>query len=351
MSLWGKLKISEDEKCISTEDWKELLNEATPQDLGHYAFILMETLGLSASGGIVIERSKATDPLSHKLIRYTTLEVFATKRAEFSPEQLVEILHGIDGLPSHLCHSQLSYGWLVVGGLKPHFAAKRKVTPELVHCMRQLRKNMSHEDGGYEKYVTLIDKLLGDDQLDPPILWRSDAWITTYCDLADNFTGIQKSNWDAIMKTAFAAKGSKPSKKFLKSIGAAIDQVGETEFARVMSKILDSIGDEGPTRQFGFMGFMDGEMTRLDRDFTNLLRALVWATAEIPQLTDSLGNAATACFEPLANTGGRCNKVAVACVRSLNSFGSDQALDLIKQILASTEKASVRKAIERALEN
>ena len=350
-SLWGKLKISEDEYSISTEEWKKLLKEATPQDLGHYGFSLMMTLGLSVSGGINLRDDKSAEPLNHQLIRCATVEVFATKKAEFTPEQLVEILRSIDGLPSHWCHSQLSYGWLVVGGLKPHFSAQRKVTPELILCMRQLRKNMSHQDGGYEKYVSLIEKLLGDDQVEPPILWRSDAWMTTYCDLQDDFTEIQKSNWDAIMKISFAAKGSKPAKKFQKSIDAAIGQLGETEFVRVMSKILDSIGDEGPLRQFGFMGCMDNDMTRLDRDFTNLLRALVWATAEIPELTDSIGNAANACFEPVANTGARCSKVGAACVRSLNAYGSEQALELIEQMQASAEKKSVRKAIERALEN
>ena len=353
-SLWAELKLAEDGSHIVTEKWKKLLAEATPEDLGHYAFSLLLSVGFSVAGGIDLEpfklKGKGADPI-HNLILVAKCDVLRTKQAEFSSEQLVAFLGQIDMLPSHLCHSQISYGWLVVGGLKPHFKAKRKVTPELVQAIRQLHKNMSHVDGGYERYLTLMEKLLGDDQIDQPILWRSDAWMTAYCDLADGFDDQEKSAWDGVLKVAFAAKGSKPSKKFLQAIDAAVAELGESKFVPVMHKILNSLGEEGPMVQRGFMGFMDYDKTRLDRGFTDLLRALVWATADFTKLTEALGNAAAACFEPVANTGGRCNKVGVACIRSLKLLGNRPAMERIKQIYESAEKKSIRKAIDRALKS
>jgi len=310
----------------------------------------MMTIGLSTSGGIELNDDQEGSRRNHDLILYTSNEVFSLKKAEFSPDQLVEILRHIEILPSHLASSQVCYGWLVVGGLKQHFVNARTVTAELTQQMRQLRKNMTHVDSGYERYVSLIEKLLRDEKIEGPVLWRSDAWMTAYCDLAKGFDEEEKENWRDVLKIAFAAKSSKPSKKFLKTIGGAIDKLGKAEFVRVMTKILQAIGSEGPMVQFGFMGFMDYDRTRLDKEFTNLLRALVWATAEMPKLTGPLGSAATACFEPVQNTGGRCTKVGAACVKSLSSIGSKKALNLIQSIRDKAEKKSILKAIDKATE-
>ena len=351
-SIWTELELpnEDDDGFITTKVWKQLLNDASDKDLGEFGFSLLMTVGLSTSGGLSLRDDRENDKQNHDLILYTSTEILSLKKAEFTAEQLAAVLEQIEVLPSHLTGGQLSYGWLVVGGLKPHFVRKRPVTAKLRQMMRHLRKNMSHVDGGYEKYVTLIEKLLGDDAVEGPVLWRSDAWMTAYCDLAKDFDEEKSKHWQEVLRLAFAAKGSKPAKKYLKSIAAAIDNLGKQEFVRVMAVLLESIGDEGPMVQFAFMGFMDYDRTRMDKEFTNLLRALVWATTEMPELTAALGGAANACFEPLQNTGGRCTKVGVACVKSLNSIGGKEALELIDQIRSKAQSKSVIKAIDKVLQ-
>ena len=351
-SIWTELELpnEDDDGFITTKSWKQLLVDASDKDLGEFGFCLLMTVGLSTSGGINLRGDKEKDRQNHDLIRFTSSEVLSLKKAEFTAGQLTAVLKHIEILPSHLMQGQLSYGWLVVGGLKPHFVKNRPVTPELKQMMRHLRKNMSHVDGGYEKYVALIDKLLGEDPIQGPVLWRSDAWMTAYCDLAEDFDEEKNKQWQEVLRLAFAAKGSKPAKKYLKSIAAAIGILGEHEFIRVMKVLLASIGHEGPMVQYGFMGFMDQDRSRLDKEYTNLLRALVWPTTEMPELTAVLGAAANACFEPMPNTGGRCTKVGAACVKSLSSIGSKEALGLIHQIRDQAESKSVIKAINRALE-
>ena len=277
LSIWKELELpgEDNDGFITTKSWKRLLNNSTPRDLGQLGFCLLMTVGLSTSGGLNLRDNKENNERNHDLILYTSTEILSLKKAEFTAEQLAAVLEHIEVLPSQLTGSQLSYGWLVVGGLKPHFANQRTVTLELRQRMRHLRKNMTHVDGGYENYVSLIEKLLGDNEIEGPVLWRSDAWMTAYCDLAEDFDEKKKQQWQEILRLAFAAKGSKPSKKYLKSIAAAIDDLGIHEFVGVMARLLESIGDEGPMLQFAHMGFMDYDRTRMDKEFTNLLLSLI----------------------------------------------------------------------------
>ena len=348
-SIWEKLEISEDE--IVTPSWKRLLAKAAPKDLGHYALSLMLTVGLGEFGGLKLKPKldETKTDVNHRLLLYTLAEVFSTKKAEFIPDQLEAMLEDIEFLPSH-ASNQVPYGWLVVGGLKPHFVNDREVTPELKIRMRQLRKNMNHIDSGYGKYVAMIERLLGDASLEHPVLWRSDAWMTKYCEIAEGFDQQQTDSWNHVLTTASAAKGSKPSKKYLRAIELAKAEIGEFEFVRVMRELLNSIGSDGPMKQFGFFSFMDpDDLTRLDKEYVDLLRALVWATRQHAGLTDSLGHAATACYEALTNTGARCSKVGKACLESLKSIDSTASLKLIQQVRDGAETKSAVKAIDRIL--
>ena len=171
-SIWTELELpnKDDGGFITTKSWKQLLMDASEKDLGEFGFCLLMTVGLSTSGGINLRGDKEKDKQNHDLILFTSSEVLSLKKAEFTAGQLTAVLKNIEVLPSHLMRGQLSYGWLVVGGLKPHFVKNRPVTPELKQMMRHLQKNMSHVDGGYEKYVALIDKLLGED---PCLLYTS----------------------------------------------------------------------------------------------------------------------------------------------------------------------------------
>lgn len=346
--IWEDLKPPKFGEYVDNPAWKKLLREADPVDLGHYAFSLMFTVGLGENGGI--DLSSTRDDLKiHDLILATSAEVFSTKRCEFTPQQLCAILENFEILPSHLSGNQICYEWLVVGGLKLHFQNGREVTTELIARIRQLRKNMSHVDGGFEIYLKLLDKLLGDDQVEPPVIWKSDAWMTAYCDATEKLSQEKKDLWHEVMKTAATARGSKPSKKYLTAIAAAIKNLGCREFVRVMKKLLSAIGKEGPQVQFGFMGFMDCDKTRLDKHFSDLLRALVWGTRGMTGLTGPLAKAIPHCFEPLANTGSRSSKVGTACLQSLVSMETEQAIKLLEQIDANATEKALVKALARLI--
>ena len=131
-----------------------------------------------------------------------------------------------------------------------------------------------------------------------------DSWTHAFIESRSALPKQEQLALAALIDHAAKAKGSKPTKTFLKK--AAELRADLPSFPTLLETVLRAIGDrESP---FGLT---------LEIAHTDLLRALVWLGSDDPQLSSALGEAAANCFRKIPGVGPLNAKVGSACANAL----------------------------------
>jgi len=173
-----------------------------------------------------------------------------------------------------------------------------------------------------------------------------DSWTSTYFKVRDELDPASQEKLQAIVELAASARGSKPTKTYLKKAKALTDEF--SAFEASLRSIIESIGVAG-ARSVKYKGFETDNASLLDSDHTDLLRGILWMCADTPELALPLGGAAERCYKKIPGIGPRCAKTGTACVNALSRMGSVDAMGQLSRLQTVVKHASTRKQLEKAL--
>ena len=192
---------------------------------------------------------------------------------------------------------------------------------------KALRKNMI-------RLKVVLGEVAQDDRHLPKAV---DSWTHAFIEARSALPKQEQLALAALVDHAATAKGSKPTKTFLKK--AAELRADLPSFPTLLETVLRAIGDrESP---FGLT---------LEIAHTDLLRALVWLGSDDPQLSSALGEAAANCFRKIPGVGPLNAKVGSACANALARMGTAEAVGQLTRLQQVVKHVSTRKQLNKALE-
>ena len=169
-------------------------------------------------------------------------------------------------------------------------------------------------------------------------------------------SAAQPDAWRDLLQYCSTAKGSKPSKRWLKQAREHIEPVGVGAFVGVMQAVLDAVGTKAPfpvtSYRWGADNPIDGDPTTVDETRADQLRGLIWACLAVADDApiEAVGDAAERCFQKVPMHGPRAPKVGNACTYVLSELPVPRAVSRLSRLATKVKHASTRKTVEKALQ-
>lgn len=182
-------------------------------------------------------------------------------------------------------------------------------------------------------------------------LSTGEAWTEALRRELGKLPDESRTRWNALLEHCGAAKSSKPTKKFIKQATLLLDSIGQTEFIKVISPVLSSVGQPGECErrnQYGRIYY--AEETEIHDKHVDRLRGLVWSTSLVDSesLVSIVGDAAEKCFQKIREVGPRSPKIGNACLFALSTLANELAVAQLGRLKSRAKHASTRKQIAKA---
>lgn len=211
-----------------------------------------------------------------------------------------------------------------------------------IQAFRDRLLKRPHSTKPEKDLIKRLGVLLGEEEKHAfPIRKASDAWTSELLAIRSDLAEPERAALDALVLHAASARGSKPTKTYLKKATALLDVF--PPFGTTMRRLVDKIGERAPIS-------VKNATTLLDGDYTDLLRGLVWLCADHPELALPLGGAAERCYKKVPGVGPRCAKTGTACVNALSRMGTVDAMGQLSRLQSVVKHASTRKQLAKALD-
>lgn len=180
-----------------------------------------------------------------------------------------------------------------------------------------------------------------------------EAWTNALRFELSNLPDKSRTRWIDLLDHCATAKNSKPTKKFIKQAALLLDEIGPTEFIKVVSPTLEAIGRPGEcelSNQGGRLHY--SEPTEIHAKHVDRLRGLVWTTSLVnnESLIGVIGDAAEKCFQKIREVGPRSPKIGNACLLALSTLASDWAVAQLGRLKSRAKHVSTRKQIAKAFQ-
>lgn len=180
-----------------------------------------------------------------------------------------------------------------------------------------------------------------------------EAWTNALLIELGKMPDESRNRWHEFLRHCSTAKGSKPTKKFIKQSRECLDGIGTSEFVRVSVSILAAIGQPGECQRFDYGYRIEySEETEIHDTHIDCLRGLVWTTSLVNDelLISGVGDAAEKCFQKIREVGPRSPKIGNACLIALSTLASDCAIAQLGRLQSRAKHISTRKQIAKAFQ-
>jgi len=225
-----------------------------------------------------------------------------------------------------------------------------EVSAELDNAVQAFRQDIGRTPmltKPFREQLMRLDVVLGKVPVDDRFIRKPvDSWTTTFFKVRAALEPAEQAKLNALVELADSARGSKPTKTYLKKAKALSDDF--PAFEASLRSIIEAIGVAGK-RSVKFKGYPTDNSTLLDSDHTDLLRGLLWMCADAPGLAIPLGGAAERCYKKIPGIGPRCAKTGTACVNALSRMPTVDAMGQLSRLQTVVKHASTRKQLEKAL--
>ena len=182
-------------------------------------------------------------------------------------------------------------------------------------------------------------------------LATGEVWTSKLIDYIRGCDDCRQSTWMQFLRHCQKAKSSKPSKTWRKEATEFLSKNWDCESTRFLTEVFEAVGEPGKPEYFvhgGYSGYHDE--TQIHSKHVDMLRGMVWITAQIDQqtLVISIANLAEKCFQKITHVGPRCPKIGNACLTALSDLATESAVAQLGRLKVNAKHASTRKQIERA---
>lgn len=156
--------------------------------------------------------------------------------------------------------------------------------------------------------------------------------------------------WKELLEHAIKCSGSTPTAKWSKAAAAVIDRVGKEAFVNHVTAWLPLIGTKG-TKSPDAGRYHPDRSELLEPDSQDTLKGLVWMCSvhEDDRLAQAVGDAGEASFKKIANHGMRSTKIGNACVGSLASMTTKEAVAQLGRLKSKAKHSSSRAQVDKGL--
>ena len=225
-------------------------------------------------------------------------------------------------------------------------------TPEIKNQLRRLRSRLkAHNYAEARKAVLRLDKLLVEEHMLKKVFpLAGDAWANKALEDLEKLSSARQNAWSNFFSYLQTAKGSKPSKKWLKNLEPQLASIDSEYFETSLISWFVLAGKPG-NRPRRFVNWGIDPNLLFDDANADLLKGLAWACSllDSPEISDSLGRLAEICYKKIPNHGSKSTRVANAAVIALQNIGSDEALAQLNYLNQRIKLPSAKKQIEKAL--
>jgi len=272
------------------------------------------------------------------------------KKQPYTEADLVALVKAIHGS----VHSMPTRS--VLTAVEKALAGARPSEP-LASALERLRDALGTADANSRRVCGRIEVLLAEPSAGGLLLERVDAWTCAMQDEIDVMPAARREAWGALLAHCVTARSAKPSKKWLRDAGKAIDTIGAGEFRAVWGRVITAVGAKADfpvriPRQWppGAMGNGDPEL--VSERFSDCLRGLVWCAIPVEngETLAGAGDAAVRSFRKLRGHGPLAPKIGNACLYVLSVAESIEAVAQLSRLTTRVKHASVKRQIERSLE-
>ncbi len=180
-----------------------------------------------------------------------------------------------------------------------------------------------------------------------------EAWTNALLIELGKLSDESRSHWHEFLNHCRTATGSKPTKKFIKQSLVHLQDIGNSEFVKVLSPALSEIGQPGESQRFNYGGRIEfGEATQIHDTHVDCLRGLVWTTSLVDDesLVSFVGDAAEKCFQKIREIGPRSPKIGNACLIALSLLASELSIAQLGRLQSRAKHVSTRKQIAKAFQ-
>lgn len=249
-----------------------------------------------------------------------------------------------------LCDKE-RYGLSVAGILNrvESFVESHGLTKPIESALRKLESRFSGwlQSKEERRVADRIGKILGKHESKP--LRRTDAWAIAVLDELETAPPQERRALEQVLEHAKTALSSQPSQKWNRGVSDIIHVIGKDRFTEHLLRWFDKVGVAG--KKSRWRGWLAQDDTLLDDRNTDILRGLVWACAQLddPKLIHTLGETAVRCFKKIPGVGPRSLKIGNACLYTLSSISSMEAVAQLTRLRATAKHVSIRKSIEKAI--
>jgi hypothetical protein len=163
-------------------------------------------------------------------------------------------------------------------------------------------------------------------------------------------------SWKRLVDHAATATSAKPSKRWLKTMGECVAEIGSHQVAVALSHVLSCVGlpaPEAPLRVYEDYEYSETLDATIPHDIhSELLRGLCWSigVCRDDRLIQAVGKCGEVCYAKIRNYGPRAPKIGNACVVGLSESGSPLAVAQLSRMNDSVRHASSKKQIGKALD-
>jgi hypothetical protein len=190
-------------------------------------------------------------------------------------------------------------------------------------------------------------------QLAWPLVNPGEVWADQLITDVEAMPEVGQAAWRALLAHALDARSTRPSKRWLKTGIAVVDQVGAASFARHTTGWLELLG-KGRSEWIRPVHFSKGNVNDLiDPYNVTALRGLVWllgATAgEGEAVARVLGGVVEVALRPADEVGPRCPRLANTAVHALSMVESAAAVGQLARLAARVRFKGTLKEVDKAL--
>jgi hypothetical protein len=260
-------------------------------------------------------------------------------KLSFSDAQLARMIAG--------CTKRRSLDWenpirSVMSAVERHIGDKQpdgELKLALLKLLEACDKRSQYSDtDNVRKIKVRVDALLEGKKRGHDFSFPKGAFSNRVKTDLDALTEKEQINWSKLMKHAFSASASKPSKKWLNDA----------------KPLTEAIGLEAFQTQF-IIWASDVKPDPADVDYSlKILKGLVWIASSQPNDTIALaiGRLAEVSFVKVAGIGARSKKLGNACCVSLmNMAENGTAIAELVRLRGKIKYPSVKESIQKKLEN
>jgi hypothetical protein len=161
----------------------------------------------------------------------------------------------------------------------------------------------------------------------------------------------ERQKWSALFQHTMTATPSRPSRKWLKTATALIDDLGSTHVRERLATWLPLVPNGLSLQRIGYHAGLRGANDVMNDENATCLKGLLWVVptlADASKLVREITSVALSAYKKVPGVGPRAVKVGNAAVYALSAIGTEEAVGQLAILKVRVKFNSAQKEIEKA---